>query len=96
MTDHEEQQRIEDNLAVIRSYLRDKFPEYDITEDSPYPSMYHKFAITNLKLYKCYKLHVSWPRLSDLENTPAKTRAALDHDDVAGRMIAADGDRFYW
>lgn len=86
-----EQQLIKKNLAVIRGYLKIRFPGCVITEESD-PSTYHTFIVTNEKVHKRYKLKVSWFRLSDRSNTQEKTRAELDHMDVAGCMIQA-GER---
>lgn len=93
-----EQQLIKKNLAVIRGYLKIRFPGCVITEESD-PSTYHKFIVTNEKLRKRYKLKVSWLRLSDRSNTQEKTRAELDRIDVAGCMIQANErseDWFDW
>jgi len=90
-----EQQVIKKNLAVIRAYLKSKFSGYIITEETA-PTLHHKFIVTNVKLPKSYKLTVSWPRLSDRSNTQEKTRTELDRGDVAGRMIQAGNDGFYW
>jgi hypothetical protein len=90
-----DQERIEANLGVIRTYLQNKFPSYTLKEVSGLDE-YHMFIVTNVELYETYKLKVSGPRLSDQSNTPAKTQAALDSDDVARKMIEANGNYFYW
>ena len=83
-----EQQFIKKNLAVIRSYLKTKFPDCAITEES-IPDTHHKFIVTNAKLHKSYKLKVSWDRLSDRSNTHEKTRVQLDRADIGGWLILA-------
>lgn len=91
----EERQWIEEHLAVILAYLKNKFPNYTIMEKSA-PSMYHMFIVTSVELNMSHMLKVMWPRLSDRSTTPAKTQATLDMDDVAGRMIQAGGNYFQW
>ena len=95
MSDPREQERIEANLDIIRTYLKDKFPSYTLKEVSGL-NEYHMFIVTNVELYETYKLKVSGPRLSDQSNTSAKIQAGLDRDDVARRMIEANGDYYYW
>ncbi len=90
-----EDERIEANLAIIRTYLNNKFFNYILKEVSAL-SEYYLFIVTNVELYETYKLKVSGPRLSDQSSTSAKTRAELDSFDVARRMIEANGDYFYW
>lgn len=93
-----EQQFIKKNLSVIRAYLKDKFPDCIITEESV-PNTYHKFIVTNSKIGKSYKLKVSWQRLSDRSHTQEKTRVQLDRVDIAGCLVlAADSGEgwFYW
>ncbi|MGC4096178.1 MAG: hypothetical protein QM706_03600 [Nitrospira sp.] len=90
-----EHEWIEANVDVIRIYLKNKFLHYTLKEVSGL-NEYHMFIVTNVELYESYKLKVSGHRLSDPEHTPAKTRAELDHDDVARKMIEANGDYFYW
>ncbi len=90
-----EQERIEANLGIIRTYLQNKFLNYALKEVSGLDE-YHMFIVTNVELYETYQLKVSGPRLSDQSNTPAKTQAELDSDDVARKMIEANGDYFYW
>ena len=90
-----EQERIEANLNIIRTYLNNKFFNYILKEVSAL-SEYYLFIVTNVELYETYKLKVSGPRLSDQGNTSAKTQAELDRYDVARRMIEANGDYFYW
>jgi hypothetical protein len=93
-----EQQFIKKNLAVIRAYLKGKFPDCVITEES-IPNTYHKFIVANAKIVKRYKLKVSWVRLSDRNHPPEKTRVELNRIDVAGSLVLA-ADRgegwFYW
>ena len=91
-----EQQFIKKNLAVIRAYLKNKFPDCVITEESITRIPYQKFIVTNGKVHKTYKLKVNWDRLSDATQ---KTWAELDRVDVAGCMVLA-AERgegwFYW
>lgn len=90
-----EQQFIKKNLAVIRAYLKSKFPGCVITEEST-PSLYHTFTVRDEKLRHNYKLKVGWPRLSDRQNTQEKTRTELSRVDVAHNMIQAGDEWFYW
>ena len=90
-----EQQFIKKNLAVIRAYLKCKFPGYVITEESS-PSMYHAFTVRDEKLRHNYKLKVGWLRLSDRSNTQEKTKSELTRVDVASGMTQAGDDWYYW
>lgn len=90
-----EQQFIKKNLAVIRAYLKSKFPGCVITEESN-PSLYHTFTVRDEKLRRNYKLKVGWPRLSDRSNTQEKTRTELGRVDVARCMTQAGSEWFYW
>ena len=90
-----ERERIEINLEIIRTYLKNKFLSYTLKEVSGLDE-YHMFIVTNVELYETYKLKVSGPRLSDQSHTSAKIQAELESDDVARRMIEANGDYFYW
>lgn len=89
-----EQQFIKKNLAVIRAYLKGKFPGCVITEEST-PSLYHTFTVRD-ENRRNYKLKVGWPRLSDRHNTQEKTRTELGRVDVARCMIRAGDEWFYW
>jgi hypothetical protein len=89
------EERVKANLEVIRDYLKRKFPNCAIDESSSL-SIWHTFIVTNIELRKHYKLQVSGSRLSNNSNTPSKTQAELDSYDVAGKMIAANGDFFSW
>lgn len=90
----EAQRQIDDNLIVIRDYLKSKFPDYIITERSV-PKLYHKFTVTNVKVYKSYKLKVDWSRLLGC-STPEGTRFDLNSDSVANWMIHAGEAYYYW
>ncbi|MDH4085151.1 MAG: hypothetical protein OEV99_17100 [Nitrospira sp.] len=90
-----EQQFIKKNLAVIRAYLKTKFPRCVITEESN-PSLYHTFTVRDEKVHHNYRLKVGWPRLSDRSNTQEKTKTELGRVDVARCMIQAGDDWFYW
>ena len=90
-----EQQLIKKNLAVVRAYLKSKFPGCVITEESE-PSLYHKFIVTHESPRRSYKLKVGWSRLSDRRNTQEKTRTELYRSDVASCMIHAGEDWFDW
>lgn len=90
-----EQQFIKKNLAVIRAYLKSKFPGCVITEES-HLSLHHTFTVRDEKLRHNYKLKVGWSRLSDRRNTQEKTRTELSRGDVATGMSHAGGDWFCW
>lgn len=90
-----EQQFIKKNLAVIRAYLKSKFPGCVITEEST-PSLHHTFTVRDEKLRCGYKLNVGWTRISDRSHTQDKTRIELDRADVASRMIQKGDDWFCW
>jgi len=90
-----EQQLIKKNLAVIRAYLKSKFPSCVITEES-HPSRHHIFTVRDENLQQNYRLKVGWPRLSDRRNTQEKTRTELARSDVATGMIQARDEWLYW
>ena len=96
MSNPEEQQRIEENLNVIRTYLKEHFPGCKIDEQSDL-SISYTFTVTRLKEYKSYKLKVGGSRLSDKDkgNSSTKTQAELKNKNIAERMIEANGD-FVW
>lgn len=71
-------------MGIIRTYLQNKFLHYTLKEVSGLDE-YHMFIVTNVELYETYQLKVSGARLSDQSNTPAKTQAELDSEDVPGR-----------
>lgn len=90
-----EQQFIKKNLAVIRAYLKSKFPGCVITEES-HPSLYHAFTVRHETQRHSHQLKVDWSRLSDRSHTQEKTRTELGRVDVARRMMQAGDDWFYW
>ena len=95
MTDAEDRRRIDANLAVVRLYLQNRFPDYTITEMSV-QNRYHMFVVTDDKLHQRHKLKVEWTRLSDPRHTPENTRIALEMGDVAGGMMQVGDTDYYW
>lgn len=95
MTDAEDRRRIDANLAVVRLYLKNRFPDYTITEMSV-QNRYHMFVVTDDKLHQRHKLKVEWTRLSDPSHTPENTRIALEMGDVAGGMMQVGDSDYYW
>jgi hypothetical protein len=95
MQDSEIGKRIEDNLGVVRLYLKDHFPNYTITEMSVL-NIYHMFVVTNDMLHQRHRLKVEWARLSDPRNTPENTRLDLEIGDVARGMIHMGDKDYYW
>jgi len=91
----EAEKRIEENLAVVRLYLKDQFPNYTITEMSV-QNLYHMFVVTNDRLHQRHRLKVKWTRLSDHCNTTENTRSALESGNVASGMIQAGDNDYYW
>jgi hypothetical protein len=47
----EDRRRIDANLAVVRLYLKNRFPDYTITEMSV-QNRYHMFVVTDDKLHQ--------------------------------------------
>lgn len=92
----DEQERIQQNLKIIREHLIKEFPALNMTEDTSDRSICHKFTMTDLKTYQQFKLKVGWPRLSDKSNTPEKTLRSLVHEDIAYKMRRANGEYLYW
>ena len=92
----DEQERIQQNLKIIREHLRREFPGFQITEDTSDAPICHKFTMTNLTNYQQYKLKVGWRRLSDKTSTPERTLSSLVHGDVAHKMRKSKGDYLYW
>jgi hypothetical protein len=95
MEDAEEQKRREDNLAVVRLYLKNHFPNYTIMEMSVH-KLYHMFVVTNDKLHQRHTLKVEWARLSDPRNTPEDTRLALEGGNVANGMVQVGDNDYFW
>ena len=89
----DEQQRIEENIAIILCYLANQFPGYVIKEQSELPAWY-EFFVTDEKGYKQYKLWINGARLSGY--SPHKTEDALYNKDIATKMILEGKDGFFW
>jgi len=86
---------IEANLEVIRDYLVDQFKSFEITEKQDRP-LSHAFTATKSTDQR-YQVKVSWPQLSDIGNTPERTKERLVTEDVAGRMRGkSQGETFWW
>jgi hypothetical protein len=86
--------RIEENLSVIRHYLRAKFPGCDITEKSA-PRHYHEF-IVGTDPFQSYTLKVTWSRLSQRTHTPERTLFLLHSNHVASWMVRAGQEYYSW
>ena len=95
MSHSADQERIESHVDIIRTYLHNQFPHDTLTE-AVAVNEYYIFIANNVELDKSYKLMVDGRRLSGMGTTPAKIQAGLATDDVARRMMEADGDYFYW
>ncbi len=86
---------IEANLEAIRVYLIGQFKGFDLT-DTPNHPLSHTFTATKSSEER-YRVEVSWPQLSDISNTPEKTKKRLVTDDVAGGMRGkSQGEHFWW
>jgi len=86
---------IEANLEVIRVYLIGQFKGFELTDKEDRP-LSHIFTATKAADER-YQLKVSWPQLSDIRNTPERTKKRLVTDDVAGRMKGkSQGEHFWW
>ena len=86
---------VEANLEVIRLYLIGQFKGFELT-DTPNHPLSHIFTATKSSDER-YQLKVSWPQLSDISNTPERTKKRLVTDDVAGRMRGkSQGEHFWW
>ena len=83
-------------VTLLRKDLAEVIINQGVEMDLDIVDEYHMFIVTNVELYETYKLKVSGPRLSDQSHTSAKIQAELESDDVARRMIEANGDYFYW
>jgi hypothetical protein len=75
---------IEANLEVIRVYLIGQFKGFELTDTPNHPRS-HTFTATK-SADERYQVKVSWAQLSDISNTPERTKKRLVTDDVAGRM----------
>ena len=95
LQDAESEKRIEENLAVVRLYLKDHFPNYTTTEMSVL-NLYHMLVLTNDRLHQRHRLKVDWARLSDHWNTSENTRLVLESGDVASGMIQVGDRDYYW
>ena len=93
----DEQERIQDNLKIIRQYLVKSFPGFNMTEDTPDPKTCHRFTLTDAKTFQQFRLKVGWTRLSESFNTPERTSRSLVHGGVAGKMRNEQkGQYYYW
>jgi hypothetical protein len=95
MSNKDEEDRIQANVEVIQGYLLSQFKGFELT-DKPDRPISHIFTATK-SADEQYRVKVSWPQLSDIRNTPEKTRKRLVTDDVAGRMRGkSQGEHFWW
>jgi hypothetical protein len=86
---------IEANLEVIRVYLIGQFKGFELTDTPNHPRS-HIFTATK-SADERYQVKVSWAQLSDISNTPERTKKRLVTDDVAGRMKGkSQGEYFSW
>jgi hypothetical protein len=93
----EEQKCVQQNLKVIREYLLKAFPGFNLIEDTPEPSVCHRFTLTNAKSLDEFKLKVGWVRLSDLSSDGEMLRRLLVNSDLAGKMRdGKNGQYYYW
>ena len=92
---NENKAHIESNLEVIREYLIGQFKGFELT-DTPDRPISHTFTVTKSSDER-YQLKVSWPQLSDQNNTSDWTKQRLVIGDVAGRMKGkSQGEYFSW
>jgi len=91
----EEWRRIEENLSVIRQYLKCKFPDCVITEES-FPSRYYIFTVMHGTSLHTYKLKVDWSRLSRRRNIPENTLFELHSNYVASWMVRSGYGYYSW
>lgn len=95
MSNPDEDARIQANVEVIQGYLLGQFKGFELT-DNPDRPISHIFTATRSSDER-YQLKVSWPQLSDISNTPERTKKRLVTDDVAGRMKGkSQGEHFWW
>ena len=92
----EEQKSVQQNLRVIREYLLNTFPGFNLIEDTPEPSVCHRFTLTNSKTFEQFKLKVGWVRLSDLSSDGEMMRRLLVNSDLAGKMRNEKNDQYYY
>jgi len=86
---------VKENQQAIRDYLNEKFKGFDVT-DTPNPPLSHMFIVTRSSEER-YSVKVTWPQISDKNNTPAKMKQLLVAHDVAGRMRGkSQGEHFIW
>lgn len=86
---------ITQNQQVIRDYLIEQFKGFEVT-DTPNPPLSHMFIVTRSSEEQ-YRVKVTWPLISDSENTPARIQRLLTTHDVAGRMRGkSQGEYFAW
>jgi hypothetical protein len=103
-------ERLEENLSVIRHYLRGKFPGCTISEYSIL-SRYQEFIVRNgapltdapsddlgrsPALLQNHKLKVDWSRLSQDKNTPERMLFLLHSTYVADWMVRTGQEQYSW
>jgi hypothetical protein len=89
------QRRIDENLSVIREYLKRQFPGCTIMEER-FPSRYYMFIATHGPPFKCHKLKVDWLQLWRCDYTSERTRSQLNVDSVASCMVRARHGYYPW
>jgi len=94
MINKDEEARVNANVEVIQGYLLGRFKGFELTDTQDRP-LSHTFTATKSSDER-YKLKVSWPQLSDIGNTPERTKKRLVTDDVAGRMRGMPQREYFW
>ena len=71
------------------------FPGFNLIEDTPEPSVCHRFTLKNAKSLDEFKLKVGWVRLSDLSSDGEIMRRLVVNSDLAGKM-RNEKNEYYW
>jgi len=81
----DEDDRIQENIGAVHTYLDEEFKGLKITDES-YAPLFHIFTVFNEKEYKVFKLSVAMPRLADKNNSPESILLRLQAEKIADKM----------
>ncbi len=81
----DEDDRIQENIGAVRTYLDEEFNGLRITDISDAP-LDHIFTVHTETAHKVFKLFVAMPRLADMSNNPENIRRRLQEEIIADKM----------
>ncbi len=91
----DEDDRIQENIGAVRTYLDEEFNGLRITDISDAP-LDHIFTVHTETAHKVFKLFVAMPRLADMSNNPENIRRRLQEEIIADKMREHENDGYSW